>query len=261
MKYDLAISIVVYKKYEDAVDAVRSIEKNTGSKLKKRIFIIDNSCLPDDVAGRKRFEQEMRSYEDVVYIDTKKNLGFGKGHNFTMDRLSCDYFAIVNPDILLTEGAFERILEYMEDKKVGMAIPKIVDETGNLQDAYRRQLTVFDMLIRMFVKKGFQKRRDYHSMKEMDYSAPFEVPFGQGSFLVIRTDLWKELHGFDDDYFMYLEDADLCRRVNLVSRLMYCPKATVIHKWKKGSHRNVRLFIIHVRSMITYFNKWGWKLV
>lgn len=261
MKFDIAISIVVYKKYEDAVETVRSIEENTGSQIKKIIYVVDNSCLPPTDADRVKFEQAISCYEDALYIDTKENIGFGKGHNFTIDKLESDYFAIVNPDILLTKGAFERVLEYMRNNDVRMAIPKIVDMSGNLQDAYRRSLTVFDMLIRMFIKKGFQKRRDYHSMRDMDYSKPFEVPFGQGSFLVIKTDLWKRLNGFDDDYFMYLEDADLCRRANSVSRLMYCPDATVIHKWEKGSHRNMKLFWIHVRSMLTYFSKWGWKLI
>ena len=59
---------------------------------------------------------------------------------------------------------------------------------------------------------------------------------------------------------MYLEDADLCRRVNDESTLVYYPEAEVIHKWEKESHKNKKLFAIHLKSMFEYFNKWGWKI-
>lgn len=96
-------------------------------------------------------------------------------------------------------------------------------------------------------------------MKDMDFTKPFQVPFGQGSFLVVRSELFKDLGGFDDNFFMYCEDADLCRGVNQVSKLMYFPGARVIHKWEAGSHRNKTLFKYHVQSMKYYFKKWGWK--
>ena len=58
---------------------------------------------------------------------------------------------------------------------------------------------------------------------------------------------------------MYMEDADLYKRVNQLSKLMYCPYATVIHRWEKGSHKNMKLFKIHLKSMFLYFKKWGIK--
>lgn len=259
MDSKITISMVVYKKYDEALETVRSIEKHTALSLKKTVYIIDNSCMDDADSSRMEFQQEVTRYSDVRYINTKKNLGFGKGHNYTINELDSEYFAIVNPDILITDGAFESIISFMDNQSIGMAIPKIVDLEGNLQDAYRRTLTVFDVLLRMFTKNAFQKRRNHHSMKDEDYAHPFKVPFGQGSFLVIRTNLWKSLNGFDNRFFMYLEDADLCRRVNEKSSLIYCPNATVVHKWEKESHRNKVLFKIHVQSMIKYFNKWGWR--
>lgn len=260
MDVKLSISIVVYKKYDDVIETVDSIEKQTSSQLNKIIYIVDNSQAGAVAPERMAFEKHLRQYSDVVYIDTEENLGFGKGHNYVMDRLQSEFHAIVNPDIVLKEDAFSVLIDFMEEHNAGMSIPKLINEQGELLDAYRREPTVFDMYLRMFTKKVWQKRRDYHSMKDQDYTQPFQVPFGQGSFLVIRTDLWKQLNGFDDRYFMYLEDADLCRRVNQVSKLMYCPDATVIHKWEKASHKNMRLFSIHTKSMFTYFNKWGWKI-
>ena len=108
---------------------------------------------------------------------------------------------------------------------------------------------------------SFEKRKAKHTMQYQDYTKPFRVPFGQGSFLVVRTELFKELNGFDDNFFMYLEDADLCKRVNQISKLMYFPNATVIHKWGRGSHTNKTLFKYHLQSMMVYFKKWGIKLI
>lgn len=59
---------------------------------------------------------------------------------------------------------------------------------------------------------------------------------------------------------MYVEDADLCKRINQVSKLMYFPGTSVIHKWEKGSHKNIKLFSYHLQSLIYYFKKWGIKL-
>ena len=97
-------------------------------------------------------------------------------------------------------------------------------------------------------------------MQDMDYGKPFQVPFAQGSFLVVQTGLFQQIGGFDERYFMYMEDADLCRRVNMASSLLYCPDTEVIHKWERGSHKDKKLRRMHVESMIRYFSKWGWKL-
>jgi len=145
------------------------------------------------------------------------------------------------------------------DPSVGMVIPNIVDQSGKRQLVYRKEVTIFDMFIRMFCKELFPKRIAKHTLQDQDYSKTFQVPFGQGSFLVIRTDLFKKIGGFDDRFFMYMEDADLCKRVNQVSKLMYYPGATVIHKWEQGSHKNKILFKYHVQSMNKYFKKWGYK--
>ena len=94
-------------------------------------------------------------------------------------------------------------------------------------------------------------------MQDMDFTKPFQVPFGQGSFLVVRTSLMKQLNGFDERYFMYVEDADLCKRINQVSLLEYFPYTSVVHLWEKGSHRNFKLMKWHIQAMIKYFVKWG----
>ena len=160
----------------------------------------------------------------------------------------------------MDSDVFSSILDYMDQNKdVGMSVPQIKDEKGVLLPVYRRELTIWDMFIRMFFRNKFTKRQALHTMQEMDYSNPFQVPFAQGSFLVIRTSLFREMRGFDENFFMYVEDADLCKRVNQRSKVMYFPGASVIHKWEKGSHKSSKLFKEHLRSTAYYFKKWGIK--
>ena len=255
----ISICIVAYNNYDDIQNAIISIERNT--KVTKKIYIVDNGVSISSKESKEEFKKFINLYNDIFYVDSGSNVGFGAGHNKVIEIIDSKYHAIVNPDIILTEDSFKKIVDYMNDNEdVGMVIPKIVDENGQLQKVYRRELTVFDMFIRMFCKKMFITRQDKHTLQDQDYSKPFCVPFGQGSFLVIKTDLFKSLEGFDDEYFMYLEDADLCKRVNHESKLMYFPGTSVIHKWEKGSHKDKTLFKYHLNSMIKYFRKWGLKL-
>ena len=196
----------------------------------------------------------------MVYRKTGKNIGFGKGQNAILEELHSEYHCIMNPDIVFCRDAFSPILSYMDkNPSVGMVIPQILDENGERQLVYRKDPTVCDMFIRMFCKGLFPRRIAEHTLQGEDYSKPFHVPFGQGSFLVIRTELFRKIGGFDDRFFLYMEDADLCRRVNQEADLMYLPDATVIHHWEKGSHKDPGLFRTHLTSMKAYFDKWGWK--
>lgn len=257
---DISVSIVAYKDYDDIETVVSSLEKHTSGDINKQIYIVDNSCLNDEDEGKKHCQEQLAAYPDVTYIDTRKNLGFGSGHNVVLKEIDSRYHAIVNPDVIINEDVLEKIIAFMDQhEEVGMCIPRILDDSGELQKAYRKELTVTDMFIRFFCKPLFPRRVKSHTLQDMDYSKPFQVPFAQGCFLVIRTDLFRQLGGFDENFFMYLEDADLSKRVNEVSSVYYFPGASVIHKWEQGSHKNPALFKIHVASMKYYFKKWGVK--
>ncbi|WP_010248004.1 glycosyltransferase family 2 protein [Acetivibrio cellulolyticus] len=251
MKNLLTISIVSYNNFDDVKNAVETIEKYTDPKINKKIYIIDNANEQEDY---RRFVMQ---YSDVEYVHTGENLGFGKGHNYMIYEIDSKYHAIVNPDIIVKEDVFSRLISFMSDETIGMVVPKIVNHNGEILWVYRREITIVDMFIRMFCRNVFKKRFAYHTMQDMDYTKSFQVPFAQGSFLLVRTDLFKQLNGFDDKYFMYVEDADLCRRVNEVSSLKYCPDVSVLHKWEKGSHKSKILFKYHLQSAFIYFKKWG----
>lgn len=266
MSVKISICIVAYHNHKDILNAVESIEIFTNTDISKKIYIVDNDETSTDENKTNNeietIKNSIRSFPDVEYISVGRNIGFGKGHNYILSRLDSEYHAIVNPDILLQDDALLPIIDYLDcHNDVGMVVPRITDANGKLQEVYRKELTVFDMFIRMFCRQLFPDRIAKHTLQDKDYTKAFQVPFAQGSFLVVRTSLLKDLKGFDDKFFMYIEDADLCRRVNLVSKLMFIPDSSVIHKWEKGSHKNMTLFKFHIESMRYYFKKWGVKWI
>lgn len=254
---DLTFSIVAYKNYVQIINAVNTINKFTNN-FSKEIVVVDNT----EKENRKNYFkeiQELTNLDDVILVVNNSNLGFGKANNIALEKAQGTFFVICNPDILLIENSFDKILPYMKkNTSVGAVIPKLIDKNHKIEPVYRRELTPYDVFIRYFHPfNTFSKRRAYHTMQDMDFTKPFQVPFGQGSFLVVRTSLMKQLNGFDERYFMYVEDADLCKRINQVSLLEYFPYTSVVHLWEKGSHRNFKLMKWHIQAMIKYFNKWG----
>ena len=85
-----------------------------------------------------------------------------------------------------------------------------------------------------------------------------EVPSLSGCFMFMRCSVLKQVGGFDERYFMYAEDLDLCRRIGEVSKTIFYPKVSIIHEYGKGSYKNKKLLKYHIISVIKYFNKWGW---
>jgi hypothetical protein len=98
-------------------------------------------------------------------------------------------------------------------------------------------------------------------MKDIGYEDICDVEFLSGSFMFCRSDALSTTGGFDDRYFMYLEDADLSRKVQQAGyRTVYYPYATVTHLWERASYKSLKMTWVHIQSAFSYFNKWGWKL-
>lgn len=256
-KKDLTLSIVAYKNYGQIIQAVKTINKYTKS-FSKQILVVDNTEKRD----YDLFQSEINKLKDlknVELIQNKKNLGFGKANNIALKNAIGEFFVICNPDILLIEDSFNKIIPFMrQNKTIGAVIPRLLDKDYKLQPVYRRELTIFDIFARYVNPFNiFKKRRAYHTLQDQDYTKPFKVPFAQGSFLVVWTSLMRELNGFDERYFMYVEDADLCKRINMISNVAYFPNTSIIHLWEKGSHKNMKLMKWHIQALIKYFIKWG----
>ncbi len=253
---DLLITIVNFHNEDEIEKAVDSIIRFTPENISKKIVIADNSAsFGGDGPGRlKRLSEK---YPEVFILPMPENGGFGHAHNAAQRLYKADFAAIVNPDILLTGDVFTPLTDYLNaNKKCMIAVPRITDPDGKLLAVYRLDPTVFDMFLRRFVP-GFKKRKAAHTLQDKDYSRPFSLPFAQGSFLLIRKDMFDKVGGFDERYFLYMEDADLCRTLRQFGTVDYVPNASVIHSWHRESKKSFKAFGYHFKSMISYFKKWG----
>jgi GT2 family glycosyltransferase len=94
-------------------------------------------------------------------------------------------------------------------------------------------------------------------MAHKDYETVFDVPYLSGCCMLIASDAFSRIGGFDDRFFLYLEDADITRRLASLGQAVHLPVASVVHHWGRGNHRSKRLTLVNLHSAWIYFRKWG----
>ena len=97
-------------------------------------------------------------------------------------------------------------------------------------------------------------------MADHDCSQVFDVEYLSGCCMLIRMEAFQSCGGFDERFFLYLEDADLTRSLARWGRCIHLPVASVVHGWGRGNYRNLRLMAVNLVSAWHYFRKWGWQL-
>jgi GT2 family glycosyltransferase len=201
-----------------------------------------------------------------IYVRPAMNLGFGSGHNLALKRLAgadAPYHLILNPDIVFDEDDLGRLADVMNSHPdVGLVMPKVLYPDGSNQYLCKLLPAPIDLVLRRFLPgrlKGLaRKRTELYELRFLDDAAPAYVPSLSGCFMFVRRSVLDAVGGFDERFFLYMEDVDLCRRILNVSRLLYWPGVIVEHVHQMGSYRSRKLLFFHIRSAIQYFNKWGW---
>ncbi len=253
--YDLNVSMVLYHSDKSEVQFI--LELLSKSRLNIRVYLIDNSS--DD---RLR---DVISRPNEVYIFNGANLGYGSGHNVAIFKGQYDapYHLVINTDIDFDPEILEKAFNILEaNKDLCLISPKILDTQGDLQHFCRQLPTPFDLIARRFlpgqVKKLLKKRLDQYLLLDADYNKIMNIPNLPGCFMFMRNKTLLEVNGFDETFFMYVEDVDLVRRLNERSITLYYPALQIKHNLARGSYKSPKLAIYHIKSAINYFNKWGW---
>lgn len=201
----------------------------------------------------------------IEYIFNGRNLGYGAGHNLAIEKVigKSDYHLILNPDVEFDPVVLDRLHDYMQaNTKVGLVMPKVFYKNGQLQHLCKKLPSPTDLIMRRFmpspIKSLFKKKMEEYELKHKDYNSIMEIPNLSGCFMFIRTQVFSQIGFFDERYFLYLEDTDLCRRINENYYTMYYPEVSIVHGYSKASYRSFKLMKLHLQSSIKYFNKWGW---
>lgn len=220
------------------------------------LYIIDNS-------SNDELREFVKDNPRIRYIHSL-NLGYGTGHNIAIKQaieIGSTYHVVLNPDVYWYDNVIHELSNYMDSHpNVGLIMPKILYPSGKTQYLCKLLPSPINLIIRRFIPfKRYQEKHDYnYEMHWTGYNLIMEVPSLSGCFMFIRSSVLKNIGGFDERYFMYAEDLDLCRRIGELSKTIYYPKVSVVHEYDKGSYKNKKLLRYHIKSMIKYFNKWGW---
>ena len=257
--YDFTACIVTYNTEQEELNRILNCFKKI--KLKFKLWISDNS--EKDIL--RNFIENF-SDDRIKYIFNNSNKGFGAGHNIVLQKLieeneKSEFHLMINADVFFKENTIEKIIAYMrKNSDIGQIGPRIYESNGEINRSCRLLPTPLNLIFRRFFPvKSIVEKMDYsYEMKWYDYKSTIEVPILSGCFIFVRTDILKDIGVFDERYFMYMEDYDLCRRIGKKYKVVFYPKVNIVHEHGKASYKSRKMMIIHIKSAIKYFNKWGW---
>ena len=211
---------------------------------------------------------EQLQAEADCFLTNRDNPGYGRAVNRLVMRLGqlSPYFGVLNTDLTWQNGTFEKLLGWLQQHPdVSLAVPQILDEVGTPQQLCKQHPTLLGLFSRRFLpdrlKPKWLKRYDsWYVMSDHNYQEVFEVPYLSGCCMLIRSDAFHRAGGFDERYFLYLEDADITRSLAREGLCVHLPVAGVVHGWGRGNYRSLGLVAVNLASAWHYFRKWGWKL-
>ncbi len=217
----------------------------------EQIVVVDNASRDASVEALRAHDPSV----EVLALD--RNLGFAAAANRGVALTTTPYVAILNPDLVLDPPVSKALVETMErDEGLGLVGPRIRTPDGSLYPSVRMFPNFVDAAGHAFLHfvwptNPFTRR---YRMLDWDHDMPADVDWVAGTFMMARRRAWDEIGGFDEDFFMYLEDVDLCRRMHDAGwRVGYEPAASVVHVIGCSTDQTpYRMIAIHHLSLWRY---------
>lgn len=173
------------------------------SQIDAEIIVIDNNSTDDSCAMVKKL------FPNVSLIENKNNFGFSKGNNIAVAQAKGEYVCILNPDIVVAEDTFIKLLEFADSKQnLGIIGCRLIDGNGRYLPESKRNIPI--------VKVAFQKMLGYSKNYYANHLTEFEsgkIKVLVGAIMLMKRNVYNQVNGFDEDYFMYGEDVDLSFKV------------------------------------------------
>lgn len=250
---DITASIVLYN--EDLKELTNTINCFLSLSLTKKLFLIDNTP--------KKIYKDVFSQKEIEYVAVGKNIGFGRGHNLSIKMIKnlSKFHLILNPDVTFKLSVLPNLIAELEkSKQVSMIAPKVLFPNGKHQYSCRRYPLVSELIARRFsfLKPLFKSTIFKGKYKDKNLKKSFFADYVTGCFQLYKTEDFVKLNGFDERYFLYMEDVDICRKIDLLGKKkLYFPEEEIVHVLKQGSSKDIKLFLRHTSSAFKYFLKWG----
>jgi N-acetylglucosaminyl-diphospho-decaprenol L-rhamnosyltransferase len=232
---------------------VSIVSHGHGSLLYQLLNDIKKVCDNDidvyltiNVPEKLPFEkQEFLFISGIMHNKVAK--GFGANHNAAFLRAKGEYFCVLNPDVRFVNNPFPLLLCVIEKTpEIGVIAPLISNSESHIEVTARKFPTPFSLLQKLF----FKKRGHDYSYQEGTLFPDWIA----GMFMLFPRDSYSLVEGFDERYFLYYEDVDICTRLFLADKsIAMVTNAEVIHNAQRDSHKKFKFFMWHVSSICRYF--------
>ncbi len=228
-----------------------SLSEKINNGVKKgdyEIIIVDNNSSDDTVQKISQYLSEKKEWEGHVQFEkSRTNSGYANGINFAAQKASGDILVVINPDAQLLEADFDALIDRFEtDKKLGVVGLRLVDSVGQNEKTAGKFYNPLTFFLYCFgMEDVFSLRFAPEKTTVVDYVS--------GGFIAIRNEVFKRLDGYDKDFFMYVEDMDLCFRAKEIGfKTIYMPCAVIRHQGQGSSNREFAILNIYKGLQIFY---------
>ena len=254
-KPQITVIIVNYKVKEYVANLLDSIRKAIHD-IPIQTIVVDNNSND----GSVNYLRELNP--DVTYIANKENVGFGKANNQAIAKAKGEYTLLINPDSIVSEDCLQVMKAYMDDNPDCAASGcKILNADGTLAPESRRSIPTISSSIYKLIGLAylFPNNRQFgkYYLSWLPENEVSKIPVLSGSFMFFRTEVLKEVGGFDERFFMYAEDIDLCYRIGQKGyEIHYVPYTSVVHYKGESSKKDNLKYIKNFNdSLYLFFEK------
>lgn len=217
---NLTVIIVNFNSGKYLSQCLESLEK-VKDEISFEIWVVDNASEDGSLEDAKK------NFPSVSYLKNKKNLGFGTANNLVLKKINTKYILLLNPDSKVLPGTLKYMAQYMEENpQVGTTSCKVEKADGTLDWASHRGFPTPWASFLYFILGDDEL---YHLTRK-DLTKPHEVDAIAGAFFMTKREVLDRVGYFDEDFFLYAEDLDLCFRIKQAGyKIMYVPDVKIIH--------------------------------
>lgn len=244
----ISIVIIEYHSLNEIDFFANSIKEFIGDNYE--LIISSNSLY-----SKEEQDRIIDSYKFAKWSFNERNGGFAYGMNEGLKIAKGKVLVVMNPDVKFKTSLLPMISYLESHHEVGIIAPKIVDENGVIQDSFRHYITPWG-----FVLRHIGRLRNHSRLNVADFKNPVGGEWVIGAFMMCRRDFYDKVGGLSDDYFMYCEDMDWCKRAHLAGYdVVYYPGTTIVYKGTRSARKSWKYTKIFLRSLFTYWEKYGVK--
>lgn len=254
MPVDVSIIIVSYNTRAILLDCLASIYQWLPSRTSE-IIVIDNASIDGSA------EAVAQRFANVMLLRNAENIGFAAANNQGIQRASGQFLLLLNPDTFFIEDAISPLIAFMEQHaEAGMAGCKILNRDGSLQPSYFPLPNLASVLWTAFFFDRLAPLNHVNGkwvLRHQPAASPFRVQRLLGAFLFVRREVFKKIGGFDEGFFLYSEEEDLCYRVlQLEWVIYYFPQISIIHLGGQSAPRTDPRAVVYANeSKVRFFRK------